>query len=474
MPIQTINPYTNLHIKSYEAFSSVQLDQAVVNADAAYQYWKKVPISERAQLMRNLANILQANADHYAQLMTLEMGKLFREAKNWEVNICIEIANYYADHAQQLLDKEPLKGLSTGDAYIEKHPIGALLGIMPWNYPFYQVFRFVCPNIMAGNVCLVKHASNVPQCAQAIESLFEQAGFPKGVYTNIFARGQAASDLIAHDKIKGVSFTGSEQAGAQVAQKAGLHLKKVVLELGGSDPFIVLKDADLDYTVDMALLAKMFNNGQTCVAAKRFIVVQEVYDEFLERFKTGMSTFQAGDPMLETTTLAPMSSEAEVQHLLNIINEAVAQGAQLVVGGQKENLQGAWLQPTILTGVNKSMRAGREELFGPVAVVYKAKDEQEAIQIANDTPYGLGSCIFSKDTDKAQALASELETGMTFINSPTTSEPSLPFGGTKRSGFGRELSHLGIDEFVNKKLIRTIPNYLIKMKSFLNKIGIQL
>jgi len=456
MPIQTLNPYTNKVEKVFKEYTKEKIEKCVVAADKAFKRWKNIPIVERAILMRNVAKILRKNADYYAHLMTTEIGKLFQEGKTWEVQVCADIADYYANNAASFLAKEPVAGVAMGEAYLEKHPIGVLFGIMPWNYPLYQVFRFVCPNIMAGNVCIIKHASNVPQCAEAIAALFIEAGFPTNIYTNVLVRGKLAGDIIAHPLVRGVSFTGSERAGAAVATQAGKHLKKVVLELGGSDPFIVLNDADLAYTLDMALVAKMFNNGQTCVAAKRFIVEAGVYDEFLAGFKLRMSLLQAGDPMLPTTSYCPMSSEREVENLLAIINEAVAKGANLVLGGTRENMEGAWLKPTILTGVDKTMRAGREELFGPVAVVYKAKDADEAIRLANDSVYGLGSSIFSTDIAKAQMLASKLETGMTFINSPTSSEPSLPFGGVKQSGFGRELSALGMDEFINKKLIRTI------------------
>jgi len=459
MPIQTLNPYTNKVEKTFDEFSEAQVLEVVETAHDAFMKWKNISITERAEMMHNVANILRENSDHYARLMTIEMGKLFHEGKSWEVKVCADIADYYAKNAKAFLKNEPISDIAMGNAYLEKHPLGVLFGIMPWNYPLYQVFRFVCPNIMAGNVCLVKHASNVPQCAQAIEDLFAKAGFPKGIYTNLFVRSKLAGTVIAHQKVRGISFTGSERAGASVAEQAGRHLKKVVLELGGSDPCIILNDADLDYTLDMALIAKMFNNGQTCVAAKRFIVEEDIYDKFLDGFKTRMAALQAGDPMLETTTYCPMSSHGEVENLLDIIQEAVEKGATLELGGEKENLEGAWLKPTILTNVTKDMRAGREELFGPVAVVYKVKNETEAIELANDSPYGLGSSIFSKDIGKAQSLASQLETGMTFINSPTASEPGLPFGGVKKSGFGRELSHLGMDEFINKKLVRTIPNY---------------
>ena len=474
MPIQTLNPYTNKVEKTFDELSESQVNQAVELAHDAFLNWKNTSIDERAEMMHKVASILRKNADHYAKLMTVEMGKLFNEGKSWEVKVCADIADYYAKNAKTFLKKEPISDISIGSAHLEKHPFGVLFGIMPWNYPMYQVFRFVCPNIMAGNVCLVKHASNVPQCAQAIEDLFTQAGFPKGIYTNLFARSKLAGTVIAHPKVSGISFTGSERAGASVAQQAGQHLKKVVLELGGSDPFIVLNDADLDYTIEMALIAKMFNNGQTCVAAKRFIVEEEIYDRFLKGLKEKMAALVTGDPMLESTTYCPMSSQGEVDNLIEVIEEAVEKGATLELGGEKEALEGAWLKPTILTNVDKTMRAGCEELFGPVAVVYKVNDENEAIRLANDSPYGLGSSIFSKDISKAQQLASRLETGMTFINSPTASEPGLPFGGVKKSGFGRELSHLGMDEFINKKLIRTIPNYLIWMKGFMESLGFKM
>lgn len=456
MSIQSVNPYTNQVEKTYQEFSKEELTQAIDSAQNAYIHWKKTDIRKRAELMHNVAKILREDADYYAKLMTLEMGKLFHEGKSWEVNVCADIADYYAYNAEKFLANEVIEDIAYGKAHIEKHSLGVLLGIMPWNYPLYQVFRFVCPNIMAGNVCLVKHASNVPQCAEALEHLFKKAGFPSSVYTNLFVRSKLASVAIADKRVRGISFTGSEKAGASVAQQAGQHLKKVVLELGGSDPFIVLDDADLEHTLKMAIIAKMFNNGQTCVAAKRFIITEGIYDDFLAGFKAYMSSLEAGNPMDEHTTYSPMSSQREVDYLLDIIQEAVDKGATLELGGKRENLEGAWLQPTILTQVDKTMRAGREELFGPVAVIYKAKDAANAIHIANDSPYGLGSSIFTQDMETAHTLASQLETGMTFINVPTASEPNLPFGGVKNSGFGRELSSLGMEEFLNKKLVRSV------------------
>lgn len=331
-----------------------------------------------------------------------------------------------------------------------------MLGVEPWNFPFYQVACFAAPNIMIGNTILLKHASNVPQCAKAIEDIFKEANAPEGLYTNLFLSGSKISTLIDDPRIQGASLTGSEKAGASLAKAAGKNIKKSVLELGGSDPFIVLEDADIDRATDLAIYGRTVNNGQSCVASKRFIVVDEVADEFLSKFKAKMSALKLGDPMDKETQLGPLSSEDALETILKQIEKAVSQGAKIEIGGKKANLKGCFIEPTILSNITPEMELYKEELFGPVASFYKVKNEEEAIKIANDTEFGLGGSIFSKNIERAKNIANQIDSGMVFINHPTKSSTEMPFGGTKRSGYGRELSALGIDEFVNKKLIRVI------------------
>ncbi len=464
MAIQSLNPYTNEIEKTFVELSSQQIQEKIVLADQVYHSWKRTSFAEREQLMREVAKILRDNSDYYAAIATREMGKLLRETKDWELDNCAQIAEYYAKNAKKFMADKTLKwSLLTGSTVLQHHPLGVLFGIMPWNYPFYQVMRFAIPNIMAGNTVMVKHASNVPQCAEAIEDIFLKAGFPQGVYTNLLVSGRNCGQIIEDKRIQGISLTGSEAAGAKVAEQAGKALKKVVLELGGSDPFIILDDADLDYAGDVALIARFFNSGQTCIAAKRFILHQSIYDQFIEKFKARIKTLKPGDPMEYKTRFAPMSSHDERDNLLGIIKHAVEQGATLLHGGSTENLPGAWLQPTLIGDITPDMDIYRQELFGPVAMMFKAKDDAHAIELANDSDYGLSSVVFAKNKQRAQQVADQLETGMTFINMPSISEPDAPFGGVKRSGFGRELSNLAMEEFVNRKMVRQVPIWAFKM-----------
>lgn len=385
-------------------------------------------------------------------LITLEMGKLIAQAEG-EIELSADIFDYYADHGEEFLADKILNP-EFGKAIVRNNPIGVLLGVMPWNFPFYQVARFAAPNIMVGNTILLKHASIVPQCAAALEELFEEAQAPAGLYTNLPISGKQASALVADKRIKGVSLTGSEEAGASIATEAGKNLKKVVLELGGNDVFIILEDADLEKTIAWAVVGRMNNNGQCCVASKRFIAVEAIADEFLKKFKDKLSKMKVGDPMDPATELGPLSSEAAAVHLADQVKRSVEEGATVLLGGKRAAREGAFMEPTILTDLKPGITAYHEELFGPVASFYRVKDEHAAIELANDSDFGLGASVFTQDIERGKRLADQIDTGMVFINHPTWTQADLPFGGTKRSGFGRELSELGIHEFVNKKLIR--------------------
>ncbi|MBC6110962.1 NAD-dependent succinate-semialdehyde dehydrogenase [Pedobacter fastidiosus] len=452
MAIQTINPFNNQVIKSYEEMTPDAVEIAISIADEAFQHWRKTPFSERAALLHKVAGLMRKQKDVLAKLITLEMGKLIAQSYG-EIALSADILDYYAENAETFLEDQRLEP-EYGEAYIKSTPIGVLLGVEPWNFPFYQVARFAAPNIMAGNVVLVKHASNVPQCALAIHRLFEEAGAPEGVYTNLFLSGSRIDQVVADERIKGVSLTGSETAGGSIAAAAGKALKKSVLELGGSDAFIVLADADIDQSVDWAVIGRMNNTGQCCVAAKRIIVVEEIADEFLAKFKAKLSGLEVGDPMDSDTQLGPLSSEGAVIQLIEQVQRSVSAGAKVLLGGKLIDRQGAFIEATILGDIKPGMAAYHEELFGPVAAFYRVKDEQAAIDLANDSPFGLGGSIFTGDIEKGKRLAEQIDTGMVFINHPTWTQADLPFGGTKRSGYGRELSSLGVQEFVNKKLIR--------------------
>lgn len=456
MAIATINPYNNKEVKTFEALSEKQIEEKISTADKAYTSWKEKPVEERTKLLTKVAALLQERKKELAKLITLEMGKLISESED-EIDISSAIYKYYADNAAEFLEDKPFE-VKEGKAYVRYSPIGVILGVEPWNYPFYQVARITAPNLAAGNVIMIKHASNVPQCAKAIEDIFKEAGAEEGVYTNLFIGGDKIGKLAEDDRIKGLSLTGSEKAGASLAEAAGKNLKKSVLELGGSDPFIVLEDADLDHAVSQAFDGRMKNMGQSCTAAKRMIVVESIAEEFLEKLTKKMSGLKVGDPAYESTEVGPLSSEGAAKQLAEQVEETIKAGAKAVIGGKRLNREGAFMEPTILTDIKPGMRAYHEELFGPVASFYRVKDENEAIKLANDSDFGLGGAVFSKDIKRAEKVALQIETGMVFINSPTNSSPELPFGGTKRSGYGRELSSLGIEEFVNKKLIRITEN----------------
>lgn len=451
MTIASINPSTNETIREFEPIHKDDILAAVSKAHEAYQEGKKTSYDTRKQCLLKFAELLRADADEYARTITLDMGKRISESQ-YEIEYCANIAEFYANGAEQFLADQSFD-VDGANAYLHYEPLGVLLGVMPWNFPFYQVVRFAAPNIMAGNTVMVKHASNVPQCAETIEELFNDCGLPRGVYTNLFVPSEFVETIVSDKRVQGVSLTGSEPAGAAVGSIAGKNLKRSVLELGGNDPFIVLEDADLDHAIEQAVKGRTVNAGQSCVASKRFIVVESVAKKFMKGFKAQMAALKIGDPMDEETTLAPLSSEEAAQTVQKQVKSAIDAGATVILGGDRPDCDGAYFNPTILTDVTPDMPTFDQEIFGPVATVYVVKDEAEAITLANNSSYGLGGCVFTKDREHGRRVAEQVETGMMFVNQPTKSQAELPFGGIKNSGYGRELSHLGILEFVNKKLI---------------------
>ncbi len=453
--IKSVNPCNNEVLREFPAMTDEEADRAVDQAHRAFQEWRWRPAGERAQVVRRAADLMQQRRDELARTVTVEMGKLIEESYG-EVDLVVEIHRYYGEQGPELLADE-LIAVDEGTAVVANRPLGVLLGIMPWNYPLYQVARFAAPNLVAGNTILLKHASNCPQSALALEQLFRDAGAPAGVYTNLFVPGSGVGRIIDNPLVQGVSLTGSDRAGASAAERAGRNIDKTVLELGGSDPFIVLDGKDFDRTVDAAVVGRLGNMGQSCVSAKRMIVVSDIYHEFVDRLRQRFEALTPGDPMDPATTLGPLSSEAAAENLVSQIRDTAAQGATMMTGGGRVDRPGAFVEPTILTDVRPGMRAYHEELFGPVAVVYQVANDDEAVSLANDSPYGLGGVVMCRDLDRARRIAERLDTGMVWINHPTSSRPELPFGGIRRSGYGRELSDLGIKEFVNRKLVRTFP-----------------
>lgn len=452
MSIQSTNPATNKVVKSFEEMTASAVDQALAKAEETFATWKKTPFSIRAELLHKVAGLLRKKKKDLAQLITLEMGKLVSQAEG-EIKLSAEILDYYANNAEKFLADKILNPVH-GQALIRHSPIGILLGVQPWNFPFYQVARFAAPNIMVGNTIVIKHASIVPQCAIAIEEIFLEAGAPIGLYTNLLISGKRASELVSDKRIKGVSLTGSEAAGASLAKEAGRHLKKSVLELGGSDAFIVLDDADIDQAVDWAIVGRINNNGECCIASKRFIAVESIADEFFEKLKNKLANLVIGNPLDPETELGPLSSEEAVVNIADQVKRAVNGGAKILLGGKRIEQPGAYMEATVITNVLPDNPVYFEEFFGPVAIFFTVKNEQEAIDLANDSPFGLGGSVFTKDIEKGKRIANQIDTGMVFINHPTWTQADLPFGGTKGSGYGRELSELGVFEFVNKKLIR--------------------
>jgi succinate-semialdehyde dehydrogenase/glutarate-semialdehyde dehydrogenase len=455
MSYQSINPYNGELVKSFEEHTDQQLETAIAAAQACFHLWKNLSFRDRAAIVAKAADIMRDRADDFARLVTLEMGKLYAESVG-EVMLSADILDYYSKHAERFLEPEFLDP-DSGEAVIESSPLGVLFGVQPWNFPYYQLARFAGPNLMAGNVVLVKHSGTVPQCAIAFEQLWPDAGAPAGAYTNLLISHDQVLTVIDDSRVQGVALTGGVAAAKGVAERAGRNVKKSTMELGGSDAFIVLEDADLDKTLTWAIWAKMNNMGQCCIAGKRFIIVEELADPFLSKFKAAMESLTPGDPMDKHTTLGPLSTEAALIQLLKQVDEAVAHGATLVLGGKRVDRPGAFMEPTILTDIAPDNPAYREEFFGPVALFFRVKDEDAAIALANDSDYGLGGSVFTQDIERGKRVASRIETGMVFINHPTWTASDLPFGGIKNSGYGRELSSHGIQEFVNKKLVRVAP-----------------
>ena len=451
MAYQSVNPYDGKVLKTFEELSDKQLETALETAATCFETWRRTTFAERAAVVAKAAAIMRARIDEFARPVTLEMGKLIDQARG-EVVLSADIIDYYAKNAERFLATEHLKP-SSGEAEVESSPFGVLFGVQPWNFPYYQLARFAAPNLMAGNVVMVKHAGCVPQCAIAFEKLWLEAGAPVGAYTNLLISHDQVNRVIDDPRIKGVALTGSVEAGKSVAGRAGRNLKKSTMELGGSDAFIVLEDADLDATVKWAVWGKMNNTGQCCVAAKRFIVVEELADRFLDKFQTALAALKPGDPMDEATTLGPLSTESALVQLLDQVDGAVAKGATVVMGGKRIDRPGAFMEATILTNIKPDNPAFREEFFGPVALFFRVKNEDEAVALANDSDFGLGGSVFTKDVARGKRVASRVDTGMMFVNHPTWTRPDLPFGGIKDSGYGRELSSMGIQEFVNKKLV---------------------
>lgn len=456
MSYRSVNPATGEVLKSFTEHTDEEMWDALAAADRAFRPWANRPFRERSKIIGRSAHLLLEKKEELARLATVEMGKRIAESRG-EVELSASIMQHFADNAESFLAPKKITS-STGDARLEYSPLGVLLSIQPWNHPYYQLARFVGPHLMSGNVVLLKHAPGVPQCALAFEKVLKEAGVPEGVYTNLFLSNDQSGSLIDDPRVKGVALTGSERAGEALASRAGKNLKKSTMELGGSDPFIVLDDADLDHTVAMAVLGRFGNTGQTCIASKRFIVVESMQDKFLPRFIAAAEQLKLGNPLDESVTLGPLASDAALQLILRQIKEATSNGAQIVLGGRRAGEVGAFLEPTILTNVTRDSPAYNQEFFGPVALVFPAKDEEEAIAIANDSPFGLGGSVYTSDIERGKRVASRIESGMVFINYPYFSAPELPFGGIKRSGYGRELSSLGLEEFVNMKLIM-VPNF---------------
>jgi succinate-semialdehyde dehydrogenase/glutarate-semialdehyde dehydrogenase len=448
-----VNPATGEKVKEYEEISDTDLDAAIARADAAYKGWtRSTTVAERAGLIRRVGELHGERREELAEIIVGEMGKPVEQALG-EVDFTASIYAYYADNAEELLADEPITLLGgEGTAVVRRSAFGVLLGIMPWNFPYYQVARFAGPNLVIGNPILLKHAPQCPESAEAMQRIFNDAGFPAGAYENIYASNEQIAGVIADPRVHGVSVTGSERAGAAVAEIAGRNLKKVVLELGGSDPFILLGSDDLEATATAAVEARLDNAGQSCNAAKRFIVVDELYDEFLEKFKAALTASAPGDPASKDTAVGPLSSETAADRLEDQVRRAVDAGAEIVAGGKRE---GNFFEPTILTGIEPGAEASQEEFFGPVAQVYRVGSEDEAVELANQTPFGLGSYLMTTDAEQADRVADRIEAGMVYVNLVGADGPELPFGGFKRSGFGRELGRYGADEFVNKKLIRS-------------------
>ena len=449
--IRTLNPATGKIEKEFQPYTTEQINDAIQTADDLFTTWRFETFENRKQIVKAAAAEMRAQKEYLATLITTEMGKPLRESRI-EVDYSANILDYYADNAEEFLKPETLNS-EKGDAMVFSEPIGTLLGVMPWNFPFSQIARFAAPNIMAGNTILLKTASNIPQCGEAFEAIFTKVGAPKGLYTNLLISGKDTSALVEDERIKGVSLTGSEGAGSSIAKIAGENIKKSVLELGGTDPMIVLNDADLEKVMSGTINGRLRNAGQACTSSKRIIVQEEIYDAYLAQVKTYVENMKVGNPMEDDTDMGPVSSKTAMDTILDQINQSIQNGAELVFGGKQIGTEGSFMEPTILAGLKSGMKAYDEEVFGPVVCLLKVKTVEEALTIANDTMYGLGASIYTENIEVAHTMARKIDSGMVYINKQVSSSPELPFGGTKRSGYGRELSKAGILEFVNRKLI---------------------
>ncbi|RPJ61646.1 MAG: NAD-dependent succinate-semialdehyde dehydrogenase [Acidobacteria bacterium] len=445
--MQSINPATEEVITAYQLADESEIDRALERADTAFRSWRRTPVQERQKCTRRLATVLRERKTELSKVITSEMGKPIAEAEA-EIEKCAWNCETYAEIGADLLANKPAPSAAS-ESYVQFLPLGPILAIMPWNFPFWQVFRFAAPAVVAGNTVILKHASNVPGCSQSIAETFQEAGFPEGVFQSILVPGSAASRLIGDRRIAAVTLTGSNLAGSQAAAAAGAAIKKTVLELGGSDPFIILEDADLESAVTTGVKSRFQNTGQSCIAAKRFIVVEKIFSTFADRFAEAVAALKTGQPMERETQIGPLARKDLREGIEKQVEESVALGAQVLVGGQRLPGKGYFYKPTVLTDVTPTLPAGCEEVFGPVAALMRVRDDEEAIALANNSPFGLGSSLWTRDLDKARRLAREIEAGQVFINGMVASDPRLPFGGVKESGYGRELSEFGIREFVN-------------------------
>ncbi|MFI0039275.1 NADP-dependent succinic semialdehyde dehydrogenase [Streptomyces mutabilis] len=453
MPIATVNPANGETLRTYEAMGEEEIERRLQLAEATFRTYRTTAFDERSRLMHRAADLLEADREEIGKVITTEMGKPVKQARA-EAAKCAKAMRWYADHAAELLaDEEPaesdVKDSGASRALVRYRPLGPVLAVMPWNFPLWQVVRFAAPALMAGNVGLLKHASNVPQTALYLEDLFHRAGFPEGCFQTLLIGSAAVDNILRDERVRAATLTGSEPAGRAVASTAGEMIKKTVLELGGSDPFVVMPSADVDRAAEVAVTARTQNAGQSCIAAKRFIVHTDVYDAFVARFTEGMKALKVGDPMDEETEVGPLSSEQGVEDLVELVDDAVRGGAEVLCGGERPDGPGWYYPPTVLAGVTRDMRIHREEAFGPVATLYRAADLDEAVLIANDTDFGLSSNVWTRDDADVDRFVRDLEAGGVYVNGMTASHPAFPFGGVKRSGYGRELSGHGIREFCN-------------------------
>jgi succinate-semialdehyde dehydrogenase / glutarate-semialdehyde dehydrogenase len=451
MSIQSVNPANGALLRSYTPLTNDALLKKIALAESAFARYAEVPLSHRALCMRKLAHLLEHEADDLAAIITAEMGKPITAARA-EILKCASVCRYYADNAVRILATEHID-TGSNDAYVRWDPLGIILAVMPWNFPFWQVFRFLAPALMAGNVGLLKHASNVPQCAVAIEAMVRRAGFPRGTFQSLLIGADQVEMVLADHRVAAVTVTGSETAGRAIAAQAGWLIKKTVLELGGSDPFIVMPSADLDIAVDTAVRARCVNSGQSCIAAKRFIIADSIYDTFESRFVAGMDALKIGDPTLPETEIGPLATAHQVEELHAQVQAAVQAGGRILTGGEPMIGKGNYYEPTVITGVPRTSEVYRQELFGPVAMVFRVRDIDEAIEVANDTPFGLAASVWTLSQAEQRRFSAELQCGAVFVNAMVASDPRLPFGGVKHSGYGRELSAAGMREFLNAKTV---------------------